>query len=128
MKRHDTINFAILGVIILLVLWGALRGPLSTEGVRFIAKAAVVLYLMTVATIFKRLVGPGQRRGQIMLAGTLGGFAAGVLAAYPMNSWLDTETSVVCVCVGLTVGWAMAWRFARQIPRETAERASSAMR
>src|SRR5688572_32348292 len=29
--------------------------PLSSEGVRFFAKAAIVVYLMTVATIFKRL-------------------------------------------------------------------------
>jgi hypothetical protein len=120
MTRHDTINVTILGVILAFVLWGALSRPLSTEGIRLVSKATVIVYLITVAIVFQRLVGPGRRRGHVMLAGTFAGFAAGVLAAYPLSQWLDIATSVVSVCVGLTLGWTAAWRFARQIPREAA--------
>ena len=116
MKRHDTINFTILGAILLFVLWGALSRPLSTEGVRLLSKGALILYLVTVATIFQRLIGPGRMRGYVMLAGTLGGFAAGVAVAGPVSAWLATESSVLCVCAGLTLGWALAWVYARQLP------------
>jgi hypothetical protein len=43
MKRHDTVNFVQVGLILLFVLWGALSAPLSTEGVRFLSRAAVVV-------------------------------------------------------------------------------------
>lgn len=91
---------------------------MSTEGIRLVMRAAVFIYLAVVGAIFVGLVGPGRRRGQVMLAGTLAGFASGVLVAYPMSGWLKMETSVICVCFGLTVGWTVAWLFARRIPRE----------
>jgi hypothetical protein len=79
-------------------------------------KAAVVIYLTAAATIFKTLIGPGRRRGQVMLVGTLAGVASGVLVAYPMTAWLNMDTSVICVCLGLTAGWAAAWHVARRVP------------
>jgi hypothetical protein len=81
-------------------------------------QAAVMIYIGTVAYIFKRAVGRGRKRHEIMLAGTLGGFALGVLVATPVSQWLKIETSVICVCLGLTIGWTVAWLFARRIPRE----------
>jgi hypothetical protein len=57
---------------------------LSDEGVRLIMRAALVIFLIIGAAFFKILVGPGKRRGQIMLAGTLGGFSSGVRLSYPI--------------------------------------------
>ena len=47
-------------------------------------RAALVIFLIIGAAFFKILVGPGKRRGQIMLAGTLGGFSSGVRLSYPI--------------------------------------------
>jgi hypothetical protein len=104
MKQHDTINLSILGVILVLIVWGSLSRPMSTEGARIIAKGAVIIYLVTAAMIFQRLIGQGQRRRHVMLAGTLVGFALGVLAGYPLSDWLENDTSVISVCAGLTLG------------------------
>ena len=91
---------------------------MSTEGITLVMRAAVMIYLGTVAYVFKRLVERSRKRGEIMLAGTLGGFAIGVLVAPPVSQWLKTEASVICVCLGLTLGWTVAWLFARRIPRD----------
>jgi hypothetical protein len=91
---------------------------MSHEGVTLIARAALVIFLIVAASFFRALVGPGKRRGRIMLAGTLGGISFGVLLASPISLWLRTDTSVICTCFGMVLGWGVSWLFARQIPHE----------
>jgi hypothetical protein len=91
---------------------------MSDEGIRLVARTLLVGFLIVVAAIFRTLVGPGRRRGEIMLAGTLGGISFGVLVAYLISKLFEIEASAVCACLGMTLGWCVSWRFARQIPRE----------
>ena len=53
-----------------------------------------------------------------MLAGTLGGFAFGLLIASPISQSLKADVSVLSVCFGIVLGWSICWLFVRQIPRE----------
>jgi drug/metabolite transporter (DMT)-like permease len=91
---------------------------MSAEGVMLIARAALVTSLIIAAATFRALVGPGKRRGRIMLAGTLSGIFFGVLIAYPISQWLKIDVSAVCACLGMTIGWTVSWLFARQVARE----------
>lgn len=91
---------------------------MSHEGFTLVMRAALVVCLMIVAATFRTLVGPSRKRGRIMLAGTLGGLSFGVLLAFPVSHWLQADASVICVCLGLTLGWGVSWAFARLIPRE----------
>lgn len=91
---------------------------MSHESVALVARALLVVFLIIVAAIFRTLVGPGRRRGRIMLVGTLAGVSFGVLAGYPISSWLKGDASAVCASVGMTLGWGTSWLFARHIPRE----------
>jgi hypothetical protein len=82
-------------------------------------QVALVLYLIVVGSIFGVLVGQGKRRGRIMLAGTLGGISGGVFVAYVLFHWTNVDLSEILACVGMTVGWAVAWLlFARRVPRD----------
>jgi dolichol kinase len=54
-----------------------------------------------------------------MLAGTLGGFSSGVLLAYPIYQRFDMDASVLSASLGMVLGWAVAWIWARRIPRES---------
>lgn len=91
---------------------------MSNEGVALIARVALVSAVIVVAALFRTLVGPGKRRGRIMLAGTLGGMSFGLLLSSPVSRWLATDASVVCSCLGIFLGWGVAWLFVRQVPRE----------
>ena len=91
---------------------------MSSEGVTWVARAALVILLILVASFFRALVGPGRRRGFFVLAGTLGGMSFGVAVASLMSRWIRTDVSVICVCLGMSVGWGVAWLFARRLPRE----------
>jgi hypothetical protein len=94
---------------------------MSSEGVTLIMRVALVIFLIVVASFFRALVGPGRRRGRIMLAGTLGGISFGVLLAHPISRWLKADASVICACLGVSFGWGVAWLFARRIPDEGTE-------
>lgn len=91
---------------------------MSSEGVTLVMRAALVVLLIIVAATFRTLVGPGTKRGRIMLAGTLGGISFSVLLAYPISQWLKADASVICAVLGTWFGWGVAWLFARRIPRE----------
>jgi drug/metabolite transporter (DMT)-like permease len=91
---------------------------MSSEGVTLVMRAALVVFLIIVTATVRTLVGPGRRRGRMMLAGTLGGISFGVLLTYPISQWLKADASVICVCLGMVLGWGVSWLFARQIPRE----------
>ena len=91
---------------------------MSNEGVTLVVRAALIMYLIVVGAIFRALVGPGRRRGRIMLLGTLGGLSFGVLVASLFSPMLKADASGLCACLGMTAGWGGSWSFARRIPRE----------
>jgi hypothetical protein len=91
---------------------------MSSEGVTLVIRVLLVVVSIIVATILGHLVGPGRKRGRIMLAGTLGGISFGVLVAYPISYWLKTDASAICAFLGMQIGWGLSWLSARQIPRE----------
>jgi membrane associated rhomboid family serine protease len=92
---------------------------MSDEGVRLIMRAALVIALIIAAAFFRALVGPGKERGRIMLTGTLGGFISGVLLSYPIHQRFDMDVSVISASLGIVLGWAVAWTWARRLPRES---------
>jgi hypothetical protein len=91
---------------------------MSHEGVALVARAALVIFLIVVGAFFRALVGPGRKRGEVMLAGTLGGLSFGVFLAYLISQWLTVDISGISACLGMTLGWWLSWLFARRIPRE----------
>jgi hypothetical protein len=90
---------------------------MSDEGVRLVMRAALVVCLIVAAAFFRALVGPGKRRGRVMVVGMLGGLSAGALLAQPIYTWFDVEASVLLASAGMVLGWAVAWMWARRIPR-----------
>jgi hypothetical protein len=82
------------------------------------SRAAPVIVLILVAAFFRALVGPGRRRGLIMQAGTLGGISFGVGVAL-ISHWVKTDGSAICACLGMSLGLAAGWRFARHVPLES---------
>jgi len=52
---------------------------MSNEGVTLVRRPVLGFLLIVLAAIFGHLVGPGRRRGRVMLAGTLGGISFGVI-------------------------------------------------
>jgi hypothetical protein len=91
---------------------------MSDEGVSLILRVALVLFMIVVLAFFRALVGPGKKRGQIMLLGTLGGVTFGVMIASSMSRLLQTDVSVLSAVLGTMLGWTVSWVFARRIPRE----------
>jgi hypothetical protein len=91
---------------------------MSDEGVRLIMRAALVMVLIIAAAFVRVGVGPSKRRGRIMGAGALGGLSSGVLLAYPIRERFGVEVSVIAACLGIMLGWAVAWTWAKRIPRE----------
>jgi len=91
---------------------------MSSEGVTLVSRAVLVILLIVVASFFRALVGPGRRRGLFMLAGTLGGMSFGVAVAALISRRTRIDVSVIGACLGISVGWGVAWLLARRIPRE----------
>ena len=44
-----------------------------------------------------------------------GTFAVLVLIASPISSWLEADVSVLCTFLGMQLGWAVSWVFARRV-------------
>jgi hypothetical protein len=91
---------------------------MSHEEVTLISRVALVAVLIIVTAFVRMLVGPSRRRGLYMGVGTLGGISTGVAVASLMSRWITTDVSAICAALGIFVGWGVAWRFARRIPRE----------
>jgi glycopeptide antibiotics resistance protein len=91
---------------------------ISSAGVRLIARAGIVTVLIIVGALFRALVGPSRTRGEIMVIGTIGGMSSGVAVSNLVARWITTDVSAICACLGMMVGWAVAWLFARQVPRD----------
>jgi hypothetical protein len=91
---------------------------MSTEGVALVARTGLVIAAIIMTAIVRVIVGPGRRRNRIMQAGTVGGISFGVLVAYVVSPLLKTDASAVCAFLGIALGWAVSWLFARRIARE----------
>ena len=91
---------------------------MSREGIELVSRVALIAVLIVVTAVMRTLVGPSKRRGFYMGLGTLGGMAAGVAAASPASRLFGTDVSVLFACAGIFLGWAVAWPFARRVPRE----------
>jgi hypothetical protein len=98
---------------------------MSSEGVTLVMRAglmgAAIIMVATVRVLvpgnpFEAKPSQGRTRGRIMLAGTLGGLSVGLLLAYPISQRLKTDVSVICGYIGVALGWAVAWSFAKRIP------------
>lgn len=92
----------------------------SYEGVWILSRVALIVVLILVAAALKTMVGPSKQRGRVMLAGTVGGFALGVLSAPPISNAFGADVSAISTVIGVIIGWAIAWEFARRIPRTAA--------
>jgi hypothetical protein len=79
-----------------------------------ILRAAVVLLLIAVGAIVRTFIGPSRGRGYAMF----GGMALGVLFSYALPASLNLRESAILAILGMLIGWALAWPFARQIPRD----------
>lgn len=90
---------------------------MTDEGVRILSRLALLTVLILAAAAFRTVVGPSKRRGSIAAAGTIGGFALGVLLSPPVSRWFGADVSAIGVCIGIIVGWAVAYQFIKQIPR-----------
>jgi hypothetical protein len=91
---------------------------LSHEGVMLLARGGLVAVMILLGAIFRTLYGPGWRRNRIALVGTVAGIGFGILIAAPLSAWLHTDVSAISASLGMFLGLAVGWRFARHIPRE----------
>jgi hypothetical protein len=92
---------------------------MNSEGLTLVARALLVGFLILAGATVRTLVGPSKKRGGIMMAGGLAGIAFGVLIAYPISRWLKTDVSAITATLGMPLGWAASWPFAKQVPRES---------
>jgi len=91
---------------------------MSEAGVTLMARVALVTVLIVATAVVRAMVGPSRRRHLYMGVGTVAGMAAGVALASVVQRWTATDVSTIFACLGIVAGWRMAWRFARQVPRE----------
>jgi hypothetical protein len=90
----------------------------SNDAMTFVSRAALVVFVILVPPFFRALVGTGKRHGRMMLTGTLGGIALGVLLNSSVSHWLNADASVLCTCLGMIVGWTVSAAIARHVPPE----------
>ena len=93
---------------------------LSYEGVWTLSRVALVVLLTLLAAAVKTMVGPSKQRRRVMLVGTVGGLTLGVLGSPLLSNALGVEVSGITTVIGIVIGWAVAWQFARRIPRTAA--------
>jgi hypothetical protein len=90
----------------------------SHEGFVFIVRVAVVLALILFGAIVRTFIGPSKERGRVMGLGMLAGMAVGVAISYLVPSHLKMQESAVFALSGMLLGFAVAWFFAKGIPRQ----------
>lgn len=93
---------------------------LSDQGVWTVSRIALVVVLILITAALRTLVGPSKQRGRVMLAGTLGGLTVGVLSAPSLSDAIGVDVSGIASVIGVVLGWAVAWQFARRLPRTAA--------
>jgi Co/Zn/Cd efflux system component len=92
----------------------------SRAGLVLLIKAIVVIAFIVVGAIVRTLAGPSRRRGQIVMVGTVGGLALGVLSAYLLSFVVETDLSGLFGPIGMTLGSIAAVIVAQRIPRSSA--------
>ena len=90
---------------------------MSDEGVRLVSRVALVVVLILAGALVRTAVGSGKQRNRIMAIGTVGGVAFGVLIAMPLSGWFGADVSAITACIGIVLGWFVAWQFAKRLPR-----------
>jgi hypothetical protein len=90
---------------------------MTDEGVKLLLQAAVVLLMVMSGAVVRTFIGPSRRRGVVMFAGMIVGMTLGVLFGYAMPPSLHLRDSTLLAILGVFAGWAIAWPFARRIPR-----------
>ena len=91
---------------------------MSSEGVVLLSRAALVIVLIAAASFFGALAGQSRRRRELMLLGTGGGLSFGIAVGSLMSYWRSLDVSAIAACFGIVAGWAVAWMFARRVPRD----------
>ena len=91
---------------------------MSHEGVVFVERIAVVVFLILVGAVVRTLAGPSKRRVDTMNAGGLVGLAFGVTLSYLVPASLNMQQSIYFAIAGILLGYAAAWLLARRMPRE----------
>jgi prepilin signal peptidase PulO-like enzyme (type II secretory pathway) len=91
---------------------------MTDEGMKLLLRAAAVLLMIAIGAIVRTFIGPSRGRGIVMFVGMFGGMMLGVLFSYATPISLNLRESALLAILGLLVGWAIAWPFARRIPRE----------
>jgi hypothetical protein len=94
------------------------EGSMTDAGIELVLRTAVVLLMIAIGAIVRTFIGPSRRRGYAMFAGMFGGMALGVLFSYAMPASLNLRESALLAILGVLIGWAIAWPFARRIPRD----------
>jgi hypothetical protein len=90
---------------------------MSHEGVIFVERIAMVLFLILVAAVVRTFAGPSKRRLDTMNAGGLVGLAFGVTLSYLVPASLKMQQSIVFAVAGILLGYGVAWLLARRMPR-----------
>jgi membrane associated rhomboid family serine protease len=90
----------------------------SSEAVTLVVRVALVLFLIVAVALFGTRVRPGKKRGQVILAGSLGGILVGLVVGYLISPWLKFDGSSICASLGMVLGGGVGWLFARQVPVE----------
>ena len=90
---------------------------MSDEGVILVSRVALVVVLILAGALVRTAVGTNKKRNQIMAVGTVVGVASGVLIATPLSRWFGADVSAITACIGIVLGWGVAWQFAKRLPR-----------
>ena len=94
---------------------------LSDEGVRFLTKAAILVFALLIAAFFRTLIGRNPKRNARMLLGTIGGMAAGIAASSPLSELIGADVSSLSAMAGVLLGWCVAYQFVKHLPRDLAQ-------
>ena len=89
---------------------------MSHEGVALIARAALIVVMIAVASVCRVLAAPGRRGNAFLLAGTLGGIASGVAVAALISRVAGTDMSAFTACLGMMAGWCVAAVWSGRVP------------
>ena len=118
-RRHFYVSAAVTTALLLLLLWTSISptAPLTDEGVRLLSKGALLFVALLVAAFARTLIGRNPRRQFRMAMGTVGGIAAGIAVAPALSAWIGADVSSLSAMCGVFLGWAVAYQFVKQIPR-----------
>ena len=116
--RHGIVNAGLALTVLLVVLWTSVAPELSAEGERLLGRGAILVVALLVTAFARTLVGRNPKRHFRMALGTIGGLAAGIWASAPLSAWMGTDVSTLAAIGGVFLGWAVAYQFVKQIPRE----------